>query len=379
MSTFFAHEPITIMLSSRCSDKVSYQGKDQTLDKIRVAIKKKLEGIRLGEMPVFEVWIHEDESATSGDTTTWDTCMQKARQCDLFLMLYNGNAGWHGSPDPQRDAVGICHEEFITAHNQAPAKVRVIQFPEITTKPNSPDARFQRYVQNQKKPAPQVKTGEEAINKTVEAAISALLSMAKAGVGVSSKGSYFSGEALSWSRLDYAGRREMTRKTVLDFMRALSPQTKGTLPEHTATLKLEDSQVAFRCDCIPASFGTAAARELVGQPFLHDHEYCANLQKSIAGPVHLIACQKTVSENQALKQLGFPDALVVSAPFGIYVADNVQKIQMVFIANCRDETTTRRGTQRFIHWLLEEGEDKNLAARAVSRRKISNLIANELF
>jgi ABC-type dipeptide/oligopeptide/nickel transport system ATPase component len=60
----------------------------------------------------------------------------------------------------------------------------------------------------------------------------------------------------------------------------------------------------------------------------------------IVGESGLIACHKTVTEAQALRLLGFPDATVVSAPFGVYVADDVQKIQMILIANCRDETTT---------------------------------------
>ncbi len=122
---------------------------------------------------------------------------------------------------------------------------------------------------------------------------------------------------------------------------------------------------------------TAAARELVGQPFLRDHDTCSALSDGIGGPVHLIACQKGVTESQALKQLGFPDAVVVTAPFGVYVADDVQKIQMVFIANCRDETTTRHHVQRLLQWLDEQGEDRRLAKRALSRRLIADLIAAE--
>jgi hypothetical protein len=123
--------------------------------------------------------------------------------------------------------------------------------------------------------------------------------------------------------------------------------------------------------------GVATARELVGQPFLADHHIASQLPAGVNGPVHLIACQKNVSESQALRQLGFPDAILVAAPFGIYVADDVQKIQMVFMANCRDETTTRHRVQRFLEWLSQEQEDQLLAKRAASRRKISDLIAQE--
>jgi hypothetical protein len=100
----------------------------------------------------------------------------------------------------------------------------------------------------------------------------------------------------------------------------------------------------------------------------------ATWASKIHGPVHVIACQKGVTEAQAVRQLGFPDAVVVSAPFGVYVADDVQKIQMVFIANCRDETTTRHNVQAFLNWLTEQGEAQYLVQRAMQRREISDLI-----
>jgi len=93
--------------------------------------------------------------------------------------------------------------------------------------------------------------------------------------------------------------------------------------------------------------------------------------------VHLIASHKTATEAQAVRLLGFPDATVVSAPFGVYVADDVQKIQMILIANCRDETTTRHGVQRFFDWLEQTGEDDRLAQRAQSRTNIIKAISAE--
>jgi hypothetical protein len=114
------------------------------------------------------------------------------------------------------------------------------------------------------------------------------------------------------------------------------------------------------------------------QPFLSDWKTMNEMPKEVAGPVHVIACHKGFTESQAIKLLGFPDAVVVSAPFGVYVADRVQCIQMVFIPNCRDETSTRRGVQHFFHWLAEQAEEADLVARAVSRRKICSVMAVEL-
>ena len=62
--------------------------------------------------------------------------------------------------------------------------------------------------------------------------------------------------------------------------------------------------------------------------------------------------------------LGFPDATIVTGSFGVYVADNVQKIQLCLIANCRDESSTRHGLQKLFDWLVQTGEDALLAKRA---------------
>src|SRR5205085_10590710 len=112
-------------------------------------------------------------------------------------------------------------------------------------------------------------------------------------------------------------------------------------------------------------------------PSLRDHESVGVLQNGEAGPIHVVACHRGISESQAIKLLGFPDAVIVSPPFGIYVADNVQKIQLAFIANCRDETTTRNGVQRFFNWLKQSGEEAELAERAAARKRIVTAIARE--
>ena len=95
------------------------------------------------------------------------------------------------------------------------------------------------------------------------------------------------------------------------------------------------------------------------------------------GPAHVIACQKSVTENQAVNLLGFPDATIVTTAFGIYVADNIQKIQLILLANCRDESSTRYGVQRFFDWLARSGEAKFLAARARGRSTIITAIAEQ--
>ncbi|HRI13002.1 MAG TPA: hypothetical protein PLX89_08355 [Verrucomicrobiota bacterium] len=368
-------EPLSLMISSRCNDAIEYQNKSQSLAVLRRELKSRLEGIKIGGIQVFRVWIHEDESNTSALLNNWESCLEKARNADVFIMLYNGRAGWLGTDSPVRDGLGICHAEVAAAFDKAPGKVRSIQFRAlIPAAPDSPDESFQQFVSRQKFPGAQVATGEEALQRAEELAAATVLSLAREGVGVNSSGSFYAGEALEWSRMNFHKRRDEMTKVIVKLLRKRAGGAFKQPSGNVAAIEIRGANIGFVCDSIPASMSTAAARELVGQPFLNDYQHTEKWDAAIQGPVHLIACQKSVSENQAIRQLGFPDAVVVSGPFGVYVADEVQKIQMAFIANCRDETTTRGNAQAFLNWLNDHGEAKHLVRRAKSRRSISDYI-----
>lgn len=366
-------EPLSVMISSRCQDNILYENKQQSIGVLRRAIKSRLQAIKLGGKQVFSVWIHEDESNASANINNWDVCLEKARRADVFIMLYNGRAGWLGTP--LRDGVGICHAELAEAYYRAPCKVRSIQFTQLVkAKSSSADAAFQSYVVSQKIPGAQVTTGEDALIRAEELAAAIVLGLAREGVGVNSSGSFYVGEALEWSRLSFQRRRETMTDAMVSLLRSRGGVNGVSKEPRFAAVQIRGCTVGFVCDSIPASMGTAAARELVGQPFLQDHRYTEGWNNSIFGPVHVIACQKSVSENQAVRQLGFPDAIVVSAPFGVYVADDVQKIQMAFIANCRDKTTTQVNVQTFLNWLNDCGEAQYLVKRAEQRRAVSDFL-----
>lgn len=76
------------------------------------------------------------------------------------------------------------------------------------------------------------------------------------------------------------------------------------------------------------------------------------------------------------KLLGYPDATVIATPFGVFVADNIQMVQFVLITNCRDESSTRHGLQRFFDWLEQSGEENYVACRAEARAAIVRVIAD---
>ncbi len=367
-------DPLTVMISSRCTDLVPFNGKQQPMGVLRVAMKKRLEAIQLGGRQVYSVWIHEDESNGSAARANWDVCIDKATQADVLIVLYNGRAGWLGSTS-SRDGVGICHAELSAAFDKAPAKVRAIELrPLIEAKPGSPDAAFQAYMGRLNIPAAQVDDGEDALTRVDELAAAVVLSLAREGVGIGAANAYYAGEALEWSRMNFERRRDAMVNATVRLIRQREIDLGDQPDDRVAAIQIKDRKIGFVCDGVPASMSTPAARELVGQPFLKDHELTRDWPSNLHGPVHVIACQKNITEAQAVRLLGFPDVIVVSHPFGVYVADDVQKIQMAFIANCRDETTTRSRVQAFLNWLSDHGEMTYLVQRAVGRRQISDFV-----
>jgi hypothetical protein len=64
VDTISAFEPLTVMLSSRCSDPVPFGGGTGSMADVRMAIKNKLEELELFGMQVFKVWVHENEAVS---------------------------------------------------------------------------------------------------------------------------------------------------------------------------------------------------------------------------------------------------------------------------------------------------------------------------
>jgi hypothetical protein len=57
------------------------------------------------------------------------------------------------------------------------------------------------------------------------------------------------------------------------------------------------------------------------------------------------------------------------------VVDPVQSIQLVLIAQCRDETSTRLGVQQFLEWLDESEQAIALAGHASKRKTVVSALA----
>ena len=360
---------IRVMISSRNDDPIRYRSKTRTLSSVREDLKAAIEGALLFEGQLFEVWINEDAPPAAGSEDAWEHCIGQVKRADLVLVLYNGNAGWAR----EGGEIGICHAELQTGLDAAPAKVRIIELePSVDGDSRERDARFRKYVKVQSRFWSSAGTGEEVIDQCKTALREAVPDMVTLGLREARKGKFYTGAALDWSRLDYHARKHVLEGTVTDAL----IERGGTLAEHGVVLGVAASAVLFVCHGIPAAVSVAAAREMVGQPHLRDHESLPDLG-SATGPVHVVACHRGITEGQAASILGFPDATIISTPFGVYVADGIQRIQLVFIKDCRDDTSTRVGVQRFFEWLEQSGEDHMLSSRAASRTRIVGAIGKE--
>jgi hypothetical protein len=365
---------IRVMISSRCNDPIPFEGGEARLTDVRRKLKVVLEQETLFGSQLYEVWINEDAPPAEGTADSWDTCLRQVRSADLILVLYNGNAGWA----KEGGEIGICLGELRTALTIGPARLRLIELPLQPLGSGASKARNQRfrdYVASQNLfRGAQCQTGEEVITRCKETLREATADMVKLGVREARKGKYDRGAALDWSRLSFEARRSAMQRVL---RQSLLERQGSEERDGLVLLKIWGRSLVFVPDAIPAAMTVAPARELVGQPFLRDYKLADLLEEKRVGPVHLIACHRSVTESQASKQLGFPDATIVAPPFGVYVVDNVQKIQLVFVANCRDETATRQGVQRVFDWLEQSGEAELLSARALSRARIVRAIAKE--
>ena len=365
---------LRVMISSRCDDDFPAGQTVTHLSDIRKTLKFEIEAMEIAGKKAFEVWVNEKTDPQGGTWDSWDVCIEAVKDCDILLVISNGNSGWADSAG----AVGICHAELMTGLSIAPAKVRLIALDNIPVMKNAEgqrNQRFQDYVGKQSLfRGGTVTTVDELNSRVKESLHDAVLCLAQAGVREASKGRFHSGEALDWSRLDFSARQTEMIRVLREALLARSNSL-----EHTGKVfvRMDGHEILFVPHAIPAALSVGPARELVGQPFLRDYLLAGALTGKRGGPVHIIACQKTATESQAAKLLGFPDATLVTAPFGVFVADPVQKVQFAFITNCRDDANTRHGLQRFLEWLSQTGEEALLAKRAQARARIVGAIAKE--
>lgn len=367
---------LRVMISSRCETLIQFGKTQQKLTEVRRALKKQLEEFRLPnqKQPLFECWINEDGTGGVGGSNWWNHCKKQARDADIVIVLYTGGSGGGLTGSD----MGICHAEFEEAMNVAADRVRVIKLP---TAPDDPDplqkkrdAAFKTYFDSLGIFRTSAKTGEEILEKVWSEIQPALVDLTQLGSSTFHLSQGSTGHALEWHRLSYEDRKKAMEEVMTA---SLSNQLNSSKSASGVLVEIGKVPVFLKAHAAPASLSEPTAREMVGQPFLVDHKLHAELKRVKAGPIHLVACPKGVTENQAMNMLGFPDATIVSDSFGVHIADNIQKIQIVLFKDCVSPSAIRRQLVAWFEFLRRTGEDAFVLDRAKRRFRIIKAIAGE--
>jgi hypothetical protein len=366
------------MVSSR--SQVSVFAPPRKLADVRRKLQEFLRAIRWcadgalagSDEPLFDVWIHEDETAAASHEGTYALSLREIRRADIVLVLHTGEAG----SAPQGSPLGICHAELQEAIAARAESVYLVDLLPPASAKTPLDLRFQEFVQALgvfRRSAASEAELRQVASEILQTALARMASRA----AHSATRTVDRGNALAWRRLGLVERQARMREALAD---VLAP---GAAPSATApgalVAELAGERVLLRVDAIPGPTSMAAARELVGQPFLRDHQLAPLLEDDdVAGPVHVIACHRTVTELQAAAMLGSPDSMVISSDFGVYAADHVYHSQLVLLKQCADPGSIAVGVRHLQEWLRESGEGPALLRRAHARRRIIAAIAGEL-
>lgn len=362
---------IKVMLSSKNSSKFA----SKTLTDIRRDLKKYIEDTNLFGNKIFKVMINEDLPSQSASLTTWETCLKWVEECHILIVLYNGDSGW----TINNGQIGICHNELSHGIRFDSNKTFIIDLGEnkLDKKDHlkyKRDEKFRNYVKRTNRIYCNKVTNYTELKECVSTILTqAIVNLSVRKFSDDKKSLNHIGEALEWNKLDFYHRAEKIKGILRN---SISDMSNSLVEEDEFFIKVEDKNILLKIHAIPSSF-VISAREMVGQPFLEDHKILSKIKIDFEGPVHLIGCHKTVTESQAMKMLGFPDAVVIKTHFGLYVVDNVQKIQMIFIVNCTDTETIQSNFQQMHEWLTDTNEVILVLERAESRKKIIHVISEE--
>ncbi|KQR85274.1 DUF4062 domain-containing protein [Sphingomonas sp. Leaf343] len=373
-----AIRPLKLMISSR-SDKASIDdgcGGSMTLRQARETLKVEIEAANFLGRSLVEVWINEREIGEHNQTA-WDECITQAAECDLFITLWDGSAGWA----VRGGSIGICEAEFTAAFASAPGKTKVIRLPKskIAAGPAyNRDIRFLGALDAANAFEVHVQGGWPDLKaKMFQTVREQVLKLAHEGAREVRRSGGNVGKALDWSRMSFAERGNAIGRTIASSLEDRSGKAVSGDGPAAVVVELEGHELLFVCHGAPRPLSTSPGRAAVGQPFLSDHVLAARDSTAAAGPIHIVGCPKGVTENQAVSLLGFPEFTVVEGAFGVYASDTVQKIQLCLLANCTDPGSTRNAVERFVEWLTRSRELMIMAQRAASRRRIVEAIREE--
>lgn len=360
-------DKLKIFLSSRVNS-VSNSGqldRSFTLGEMRKFLRDELEKETLLDEQVWDVVINETDFNSPIATNAFDNCMNKMRESNVIIILYNGEAGWGITEESN----GICHEEFLIAVNEFSQMAfmldlrKYFQLPEDD--PNS--ERNRNFALDIRDNFYHIETPWDNIT-TVEGLFLFVLSQVKKYLlkavefsfatqkRVVSATSVF-GETLDWSKLSYPEREEE--------LEDLLKRAFSTLPNFDDVIK------AFHA--IPDHMSVADARNRIGRPFVYEHRLLDG-ETLKSGVVHFVGVYGNATEIQAKSLVGYPDITVIKTSFGYYLWEKNVHIQIFFIRNCINPQTVLTRLSEVIVWLNESREKPRILKRANARYSILRAI-----
>lgn len=378
---------INVFLSSRITASVTYRGASKSFGVLRDEIRSEIEALEIfGERP-FQVFISEQASVGS-ERNAVEQCRRLARECDIFIAVTNGEAGFAAEPGAGEN--GICHEELAAAYYDSPNKVYLIRLdakngektqvaPTLTAEQQMAavrDVRFSQFIKDNARWVHEAADGDEVIQEVQKALVAAVVKLSKEGTSFGRSGARASTEALSWEQSTLSARKDLMTASASSVLRGV---LGGKLENGRLTIRLGEFEVLCRVAAVPDALSYAPARDLVGQTFRNDHALdWSNCDPGLCGPVHVIVCHRGVTRTQARKLLGVEDATYIETPFGVFVADEVQQVQVFLIKDCRDDTSTRTNVTRCVEWLHQSGLIQAIGRRAMRRRRIVEVLREAL-
>lgn len=246
---------IRVMLSSRCNDKFPTAAKkgSQTLSEIRRALKVEIESISVFGKKLFEVWINEDAPPAAAAVDSWEKCLAQVRDCDILIVLSNGNAGWAKAAGE----IGICHAEYMEGLSTARGKVWFVSLGNVKLADDDEgtrNRRFQEYVTAQTAfRGGEVKTVKALTERVKGALMDALITLTQRGVHDSGAGRFDMGQALDWNRMGFRERKTAMEKVLANAVlgRNGSKQSEGGI-----LTQIGNTSVLVVCHAIPAALRT---------------------------------------------------------------------------------------------------------------------------
>jgi len=372
------------MISSRNTDLIPDKTGAIQLSKVRLELQQELQSEEFLGRPLLDVWVNEESGAESGDANAWDVCLSKVDDADVLIVIYNGQAGW----TRDKGGVGICQEEMAHAWNTVPGKVFLIrmgfksdkalglQSPDDVAKSTSQNREFAQFLDRTSSFTAFAGDHESLKREVRSAVLNAIIKYFSVGRRAIRMGEISRGPALDWSRLSYEQRKSAIEKSGCDYFISRGARKSD------AGLAWDwgDETLLVRVHGVPASFGIAEARELVGRPYLSDHALMgAKDTAKLIGPLHSILCHKTISESQVISFMGHPDLFLVKTARGFFVADRISFVQAVFLTNAIDDLSIRAGLQNTFEWIESQVQERgNILARARSRAQILRTVAAQI-